>query len=37
MQLDEFISETLKQVIDGVATAQKYAGSKCASINPSSA
>ncbi|MFN3019312.1 hypothetical protein ACK1CN_25570 [Vibrio coralliilyticus] len=37
MQLNEFVSETLKQVIDGVASAQEYGRSKNANINPSSA
>jgi hypothetical protein len=37
MQLDDFVSQTLKQIIDGVSTAQNYARSKNANINPSSA
>jgi len=37
MQLDEFVSQTLKQVIDGVSAAQSYGKSKNANINPSSA
>ena len=37
MQLNEFVSETLKQVIDGVTSAQEYGRSKNANINPSSA
>ena len=36
MQLDEFVSQTLKQVIDGVSAAQEYGKSKNANINPSS-
>lgn len=34
MKLDQFVSETLKQIIDGVCTAQKYAEQKGAFINP---
>ena len=37
MQLDEFVTQTLKQVIDGVSAAQDYGKSKNANINPSSA
>lgn len=37
MQFDDFVSQTLKQIIDGVSTAQEYARSKRANINPSSA
>ncbi len=37
MQLDEFVSQTLKQVIDGVSSAQQYGKSKNANINPSTA
>ena len=37
MKLDEFVSQTLKQVIDGVSDAQQYGKSKNANINPSSA
>ncbi|WP_351189333.1 hypothetical protein [Shewanella sp. TB4-MNA-CIBAN-0142] len=37
MQLDEFVSQTLKQVIDGVSDAQKYGALRNANINPSSA
>jgi hypothetical protein len=37
MKLDEFVSQTLKQVIDGVSVAQQYAKSKNANINPSTA
>jgi hypothetical protein len=35
MELKEFVSESLKQIIDGVIDAQTYAKSKGASINPS--
>lgn len=34
MELKEFVSESLKQIIDGVIDAQIYAKSKGASINP---
>lgn len=34
MELREFVSEALKQLIDGVVTAQEYASSKGAFINP---
>jgi hypothetical protein len=37
MQLDDFVSQTLKQIIDGVSVAQDYARSKSANVNPSSA
>ena len=35
VELQEFIAETLKQVINGVATAQEFAKQKGAKINPS--
>ncbi len=35
MELSEFISESLKQIIDGVTVAQEYASSKGAKVNPS--
>jgi hypothetical protein len=35
MELKEFVSESLKQIIDGVIDAQTYAKSKGASIIPS--
>jgi hypothetical protein len=34
MELKEFVSESLKQIIDGVIDAQTYVGNKGASINP---
>ena len=34
MELKEFIAESLKQLVDGVGTAQEYAKDKGASINP---
>jgi hypothetical protein len=34
LTLDDFISETLKQIIDGVKTAQKHAVSRGAKVNP---
>jgi hypothetical protein len=37
MQLDEFISITLKNIIDGVADAQQYAKEKGGVINPNTA
>lgn len=37
MKLDDFVSQTLKQIIDGVSAAQEYGRSKRANINPSSA
>lgn len=37
MQLDDFVSQTLKQIIDGVSAAQKYGKTKNTNINPSSA
>lgn len=37
MQLNEFIAQTLQQIIDGVSTAQEYGKSKNENINPSSA
>ena len=36
MKLEEFISETLKQIFDGVIIAQGYAKENGGSINPSS-
>jgi hypothetical protein len=35
MELNAFISNALSQLIDGITTAQEYAKSKGASINPS--
>ena len=35
MQLDEFVSQTLKQIVDGVSAAQEYSKSNNANINPS--
>lgn len=35
MELKEFVSETIKQIIDGVIEAQKYAKDKEAQVNPS--
>lgn len=37
MKLDDFVSQTLKQIIDGVIIAQDYGRLKRANINPSSA
>lgn len=34
MQLKEFITETFKQIVDGVVEAQEYAGPKGARISP---
>jgi hypothetical protein len=34
LQLRDFVAKTIKQVIDGVATAQQYATNKKAIINP---
>lgn len=34
MELREYITESLKQLIDGIVDAQEYAKSKGASINP---
>ena len=34
MTLEEFISETLKQIINGVKTAQEFSNNMGASINP---
>ena len=34
MELREFVSETLKELIDGITSAQEYAAQKGASINP---
>jgi hypothetical protein len=34
MQLKEFVSQTLKEIIDGVQEAQKYASSVGAKVNP---
>jgi hypothetical protein len=34
LQLRDFVAETIKQVIDGVATAQEYATGKRAVVNP---
>ena len=35
LELRDFVSETIKQVIDGVVAAQKYAEDKGAVVNPS--
>lgn len=35
MQLNEFVSATIKQVIDGIVDAQAYASQKGAMVNPS--
>jgi hypothetical protein len=37
MQLENFVSQTLKQIIDGVSVAQEYSQTKNAKINPSTA
>ena len=34
LQLRDFVTETIKHVIDGVVTAQEYAKSKNAVVNP---
>jgi hypothetical protein len=34
LELRDFVAETIKQVIDGVVTAQQYAAEKGAVINP---
>jgi len=34
MRLDQFISETFRQIIDGVRDAQKYAAQHGAAVNP---
>lgn len=34
MRLDEFVSATFKQIVDGVVSAQEYAGQKGAQVNP---
>lgn len=34
MQLDEFVSETLKQIINGVVAAQDFGNQKNAKVNP---
>jgi hypothetical protein len=34
MKLGDFISQTLKEIIDGVSTAQEYASHKDAEVNP---
>jgi hypothetical protein len=34
MELRDFVAETIKQVIDGVVTAQKYATEKGSLVNP---
>jgi hypothetical protein len=34
IELHDFVSETIKQVIDGVVTAQEYAKQKNAVVNP---
>jgi len=35
VELKEFVAESLKQIIDGVQTAQAYAEQKNATVNPS--
>jgi hypothetical protein len=35
MQLKEFITETFKEIVDGVVAAQEYSGAKGARVNPS--
>lgn len=37
MQLDDFVSETLKQIIKGVVEAQEFGNGKNAKVNPDSA
>ena len=34
MELREFVAETLKQVVDGIAGAQAYTSQKGATVNP---
>src|SRR5664279_23453 len=34
MELKDFVSETIKQIIDGVSTAQEHAASKGARVSP---
>jgi len=34
MKLDQYVEETIKQIIDGVGAASAYATSKGASVNP---
>ena len=34
MKLDDFVSETLKQIIKGVVAAQKYGNTQNAKVNP---
>ena len=34
VKLEDFVSETLKQIVNGVRTAQDYAMENGASINP---
>lgn len=34
MKLDDFVSETLKQIIKGVVSAQEYGNSQNAKVNP---
>lgn len=34
MELKDFVSETIKQLIDGVVVAQEYASTKGAKVNP---
>ncbi|WP_226704559.1 hypothetical protein [Microbulbifer elongatus] len=34
MKLDDFVSETLKQIIKGVVAAQKYGNTQDAKVNP---
>ncbi|HDZ48228.1 hypothetical protein LCGC14_0209850 [marine sediment metagenome] len=37
MKLDDFVSETLKQIIKGVVSAQEYGNTQNAKVNPNSA
>ena len=37
MKLEDFVSETLKQIINGVSVAQEYGATKSAMVNPISA
>lgn len=37
MKLDDFVAETLKQIIRGVVVAQEYGSTQNAKVNPSTA
>jgi len=37
MKLDDFVAQTLKQIINGVASAQQFGNEHNAKINPNSA